>query len=326
MGHHVVIGAGPVGTATARELVAKDHEVTVASRGGRAVDHPGVRSVALDATDRDALLALTTGAEALYNCANPAYHRWSQDWPPIAAALLTAAQTTGAVLVTMSNLYGYGPVDHPMTESDPLAATGRKGRIRAGMWTEALAAHRAGRVRACEARASDFFGPEVLASHVGERVAPRLLTGRPVWVVGDPGVPHSWTYVPDVGRTLATLGTSPAAWGRAWHVPTNPPLSQRQYAEQFSQLAGAPAPTVRGLPRLALRAAGLVLPLLRELDETWYQFDRPFVMDSDAATDAFGITATPIERALTETVAWWRDRGSKAGAAVGTEVTPLRRS
>lgn len=308
MGHHVVIGAGPVGTATARELVARGHEVTVASRGGRAVDHPGVRSLALDATDVSALTELASGAEALYNCANPPYHRWPEDWPPLAAAFLAAAEATGAVLVTMSNLYGYGSVAHPMTEADPLAATGRKGRIRARMWTEALAAHRAGRLRACEARASDYFGPEVLASHVGERVVPRLLAGRSVRVVGDPDAPHSWTYVPDVGRTLATLGTSPPAWGRPWHVPSNPPLSQRQYAEQFARLAGAPAPTVRRLPRLAVRAAGLALPLLRELDETWYQFDRPFIMDSRAATDHFGITATPTERALTEAVAWWRAR------------------
>src|SRR3712207_9184932 len=62
----------------------------------------------VDASDADALTAATRGAVALYNAVNPAYHRWATDWPPVAAALLTAAERTGAVLVTMGNLYGYG--------------------------------------------------------------------------------------------------------------------------------------------------------------------------------------------------------------------------
>jgi hypothetical protein len=51
----------------------------------------------------------TEGAAVLYNSANPAYHRWPELWPPIAAALLEAAERAGAVLVTISNRYGYGP-------------------------------------------------------------------------------------------------------------------------------------------------------------------------------------------------------------------------
>ena len=73
------------------------------------------------------LTAIAGGATALYNCANPPYHRWSTDWPSLAAALLTAAERSGAVLVTMANLYGYGPVDAPMSEDTPLrSAPGTK--------------------------------------------------------------------------------------------------------------------------------------------------------------------------------------------------------
>ena len=46
----------------------------------------------------------------IYSCAGPAYPRWVTDWPPLATALLTAAERSGAVLATASNLYGYGPV------------------------------------------------------------------------------------------------------------------------------------------------------------------------------------------------------------------------
>ena len=155
---HVIFGAGPVGSGTARRLAAAGRQVRVVTRSGSGPE--GVERVAADAADPDAVAKVTAGADVVYNCVNPpSYDTWVKDWPPVAANLLAAAEDTGAVLVTMSNLYGYGPVDHPMREDDPLASTETKGRIRATMWADALAAHRAGRVRATEVRASDFFGP-----------------------------------------------------------------------------------------------------------------------------------------------------------------------
>jgi hypothetical protein len=77
----------------------------------------------------------------------------------LAASLLAAAEQTGADYVMVGNAYGYGPVDGPMTEDLPLAATTSKGRVRARMWLDAKAAHGAGRVRAAEVRAHDFLGP-----------------------------------------------------------------------------------------------------------------------------------------------------------------------
>ena len=139
---HVIVGAGPIGTATAQHLLELGHEVTVVTRSGTGPE--GTRRVAADAADRDRLTELARGAQALYNCANPRYHRWPTDWPPVAAAMLAAAEQTGAGLVTMSNLYGYGPVDVPMTEDLPLAATTVKGGVRARMWRDALAAQRTG--------------------------------------------------------------------------------------------------------------------------------------------------------------------------------------
>ena len=82
-------------------------------------------------------------------------------WPPVAAAFLAAAERSGAVLVVASCLYGYGPVDVPMVESLPDAATTKKARIRADMWADALALHEAGRIRAVEVRGSDYMGPGV---------------------------------------------------------------------------------------------------------------------------------------------------------------------
>ena len=111
---HVVVGAGPVGRATAHELVAAGHEVLLVSRSGAGPDLPGVRRAAADAADADRLVELAAGAVAIYNCVNPSdYTIWPTFWPPVAEAFLVAAERTGAVLVTASCLYGYGPVDGP---------------------------------------------------------------------------------------------------------------------------------------------------------------------------------------------------------------------
>ncbi len=298
MGRHVIVGAGSVGTATAHALIGAGHEVTLVTRSGSGPEGPGLTRVAADASDPSALAGAVGAADALYNCANPPYHRWPELWPPMAASMLEVAARAGTVLVIMDNLYAYGPVDHPMTEGDALASTGTKGRVRAAMWEVALEAHRAGRVRVTAARASDFFGPGVVETSVFFRNVDRLLAGRKVRVLGDPDVPHSWTYVPDVGRTLAVLGTDERAWGRPWHVPTVPPLTQRELAARFCAVAGGPVPTVGTYSAGTLAVAGVVSAQMRELKETRYQFDLPFVLDSSACTATFGIEATPLDEAL----------------------------
>jgi nucleoside-diphosphate-sugar epimerase len=306
MGLHVIVGAGPIGAGTALRLADAGHEVRTVTRSGRGPSHPGVENVAADAARADVLTPLVTGADAVYNCANPPYHRWATDWPPLAAALLAAAERAGAVLVTTSNLYAYGPVAHPMTEDDPLDATFTNGRVRAQMWNEAIAAHRDGRARVTEARASDFFGPGLTDSSQLGRIAPRILAGKSVRVIGNPDLPHSWTYVPDVTRALVTLGTDPRAWGHAWHVPTDAPRTQREMIDTFAALAGVASPNVGSFPHLALRAVGLVSPMVRSLREILYQVDAPFVVDSSRFTETFGPAPTPTNDALRETVASWK--------------------
>jgi nucleoside-diphosphate-sugar epimerase len=310
---HVIIGAGSVGSATARLLAERGTEVRLVSRSGTGPEATGISRVAVDAADRLALSRVAQGASAIYNCANPPYHRWATDWPPIAASLLQTATEVGAVLVTVNNLYAYGPVDHPMTERDPLAPVGIKGQVRAKMWTDALAAHQSGRVRVTEARASDYFGPGLTTtSHLGSRVVPRLLAGRPIRVLGNPDAPHSWTYVPDVARTLVVLATDPRAWGRAWHVPTSPPRSQRQVIADMAGIAGVASPSVGSVPNWILRLGGLFSPTIRELREVTYQFDRPFVLDSTLARSTFRLEPTPFPEALAMSVRWWQDREKRS--------------
>ncbi|MFD7450879.1 NAD-dependent epimerase/dehydratase family protein [Kitasatospora sp. NPDC059827] len=310
MSFHLVVGHGPAGAATTRLLAEQGHEVRVVTR----TEHPaapadGVEHLALDASDPAQLAEAARGAVAIHGCAAPPLPQWAGRWPALAAALCAAAEDSGAVLVMLGNLYGYGPVDRPMTEDLPLAATGPKGRVRAAAWEQARALHEAGRIRAVEVRASDFFGPGVTeGGHLASRAVPALLRGRPVAVLGDPDAPHSWTYLPDVARAMVEVAGEERAWGRPWHVPTAPALPVRTMVERLTAEAGTDPVPVRRLSPVLLAAGGLVSPLLRELRETRYQFDRPFVVDSTAYEAAFTVRATPLDEQLAATVAWWRER------------------
>jgi nucleoside-diphosphate-sugar epimerase len=237
-------------------------------------------------------------------------------WPPIAGALLGAAERSGAVLVTVSNLYGYGPASgslgvdgydaaHPMTEQTPLAATGSKGMVRAQMWRDALAAHEAGRVRVAEVRSSDYVGPGA-SSVLGDRLVPPLLRGRAVSVLGRADRPHTWTFTADVAAMAVLAGRDERAWGRAWHVPSGPPRTQREAIDDIARAAGIDRVRVREVPAAVLRGAGLASPLMRELIETNYQFREEFVMDSDLAQRTFGLVPTEWDAIVASVLRWYR--------------------
>ncbi|WP_354638493.1 NAD-dependent epimerase/dehydratase family protein [Kitasatospora camelliae] len=312
MSLHVVIGHGPAGAATARLLADRGHRVRVVTRRGRPAE-PGIEHLALDAASPAGLTEATRGAAAVYGCAAPPLHRWAADWPALASSLCAAAEANDAVLVMLGNLYGYGPVDGPLTEDLPLAATGPKGRVRAEVWERARALHEAGRIRAVEVRASDFFGPGVTdGGHLAARVVPRVLAGRSVSVLGDPDAPHSWTHLPDVARALVEVAGEERAWGRPWHVPTVPARSIRAMVDLLAAEAGTGPVAVRRVPPAVLGAAALFSPLLRELREVRYQFDRPFVVDATAYEAAFAVRATALEEQVAATVAWWRQRSATA--------------
>jgi len=303
----VIVGAGPVGAALASRLVAEGHRVRLLTRSGRDPGVPGVESIAVDATDGDVLTRHVAGAAVLYNCANPgAYPQWERQWPPLAASILSAAERTGAVLVTAGNLYGYGPVSGPITADAPLRPSDHKGALRARMWREALAAHEAGHVRVTEARSSDYIGPTLpVSSGLLPRYADAVLAGRPAAVFADPDQPHTWTAIEDVAETLAVLGRDERAWGAAWIVPSNPPATVRQVLRSLSEQAGAGEPRLRVVPRWLLRAGGGVVPLLREVTGVLYQFDAPFIADGSETSATFGITPRPWESLLAQTARAW---------------------
>ena len=104
MTRHVVLGAGPVARAIAAALLQRDIDVDVVSR--RAAEIPGTRGVAADILDTDRLTSIVTGAAAVYQAAQPAYHRWPEEFPALQDSVIRAVRGTDAVLVAVENLYG----------------------------------------------------------------------------------------------------------------------------------------------------------------------------------------------------------------------------
>ena len=136
---------------------------------------------------------------------------------------------------------------HPMTEATPLAATGRKGRIRARVWQDALAAHQAGRVRVTEVRAADFIGPGA-QSAMGERIVRRLGRER--------------TSRCSAAPTGRTPGRSPTTWPACWssRAPTPGPGGAPGTCRRTSRAASARSSTTSPGPPGSVRSASARSP------------------------------------------------------------------
>ncbi len=293
---HVIVGAGAVGSSTATQLAKAGEQVRLVTRSGSGPVHPNIERVAADAGDAAALTRLSKDAVAIYNCANPPYHTWPTDWPPMADAMLTAAEASGAPLAITGNLYVYGPVDRPMTEDMPLAAPTVKGRVRVKMWQDAVAAYRSGRISGVtEVRGSDYLSPRY---SVIEMAMPGLRANKTVWLPGPLDHPHTFTYTGDMAATLIALARDPRAWGQAWHVPSPAPMSMREVVAKVAEVGGFRLPRLRSYPKAAVRAAGLFDRRTREFVEMCYQWERPFVLDATLTEATFGLSATPVDEAI----------------------------
>jgi nucleoside-diphosphate-sugar epimerase len=309
---HVVFGTGPAGESIARALLTRGHRVRMVNRSGRGTA-AGVEVVAGDAYDPASVATLTAGATTVYQAAQPAYHQWVTHFLPLQRSLIAGVAQSGARLAVVENLYMYGAVDGPIHEKLPYSAHTRKGKVRAHMAQELHAAHRAGKLPTVSVRASDFYGPGVLQSALGERVFAAALAGKRAEAISQLDVPHSYTYIGDLGEALVRVAETEAAYGQAWHVPNAPALTQRELLTLLFAELGTP-PQISMVSGMVLRIVGLFIPGAREMIELLYEFQRPFIVDSSAYVATFGDHATPIRAGLRQTIAWYRQRVSPAGS------------
>jgi nucleoside-diphosphate-sugar epimerase len=308
---HVVLGAGQIGTRVAKLLTASGHRVRLVQRSRAPNQLPLVDHVSGDIKNLEFAEAVTRGAAVVYDCMNPPYHEWPELLLPIARGALHGATRAGAKLVALDCLYMYGKPGGPMREDSPLVPSSKKGALRVELAHERLSAHARGDVRVTIGRASDFFGEALPYSCWSERFFQRLYARKSGECMGDPDMPHSYTYADDVARALVTLGASDAADGKVWHLPTAPAESTRSLTNRLGRELGLEADVTR-VPRLFLRAAGLFSPFLREVLEMTYQWEVPFLLDDSRFRETFGYGATPVEAQVRSTAAWARSRFGKA--------------
>jgi len=307
---HVVFGTGQVGSALSAHLFSLGLPVRAVSRHRPSTLLEGVDWRAADVTDPEAAIDAAKGASVIYQCLNAPYTDWPKRFPPLQRGVLTAAERNDALMVTLENLYAYGPTHgRPMTEDLPLAATTVKGRARAAMTQELLAAADAGRVQIAIGRASDFFGAGVTETTLGERVFANAVAGKRADFLGNSDLLHTYSYVPDIAVGLATLGTDSRAIGQVWHLPGPETVTTRALLDLVSGEVGHPV-AVRSVPKPVMRALGVFNPTMRELVEMTYEFDEPFVLDTTKYESTFGAGGTPLLAAVTETVIWYKAQRS----------------
>lgn len=298
---HVVIGRGATASATALLLAEAGDRVRVVSRSGLGPTHPSVELIALDAVDTTALTEVTTGAATVFNLAMPAYHTWPETVPPLFGSILAATETVGADLVMLGNLYGYGPVDGVVHEDTPLAATGSKGAVRARMWTDALAAHEAGRLRVTEVRAGQFLGAGAV-SVFSLLVQSAVLASTPAKVPQELDLPHSFTAIGDAAASLVAVARDSRSWGRAWHAPVIT-TTVRTIANRLAEMADVATPQLAVLTDAEITELNDEDPFWAELFETKHMSHREFIVDDSALRTTFGLTASTLDEVLADVLA-----------------------
>jgi len=300
----VIFGLGPVGRAIMQQMTAAGRSVTIAQRSSPE-DLPALaRFVACDAIDLEAVKSATSGATAVICAIGLPYDSqgWARDWPKVMTNLLAGCEAAGARFIMVDNLYMYGPQTTPLTEDMPLTDHGVKPRVRAEITRLWQAAHAEGRVRCVAVRASDFYGPDVPQSLLGETGLAAMVKGRPAQLLGAADLPHDVAYVPDVARATLTLLEAPDdAYGQAWHVPCAPTRSLRQIFLIGADALGVPL-KLSVLPPFMLPILGLFMPVLREFKEMRFQSDRPYLVDSQKFAKRFWNDPTPFEVGIPATI------------------------
>lgn len=298
---HVVIGGGTIGGRLAKLLASHGKEVLVIARSAKSDAGSAIEYRSGDATSVEELLARAPEAKVVFNCANPPYNKWETEWPKLAGAVNEFAMQAGADLVICSNLYGYGPYDGVLTEDLPLNATWANGLARARVWEEAKALNDAGNLRVTEVRGSDYICSNE-QSRMGDRVVPYLQAGKPVQLLGALDQPHTWTDPDDVARLMMKLSEDDRSWGKPWHVPSNPPKTQREVVSDIAAALGVSKYRVSAVGKAMETILGLFNPLIRELNKGSYQFNMPFIMSSQAASETFGISAKPWHQVIEDLI------------------------
>ena len=286
---YVVFGAGQIGLPLASRLLAAGHRVRQVSRSGTAA--PGAEAYVADLSDPEQAAAAAAGAEAVVMATNPTYTQWHTHLLPLHRGALAGVKEAGARYVVLDCLYGYGVPDGPLRADSPMQPCSRKGALRKELHELYFGPEAAG-VQVAVARGADFAGPDVAEALLTGAILRGFARGGRAFVPGDGDLPRGYSFGPDVVAGLAALAQDPDAAG-VWMLPTTNTTTNELLAT-LAERAGVPGKTLP-LPTWAIRAAGWVVPMARELAEMMYQWEVPYTVDCGPMEERYGLRAATCE-------------------------------
>lgn len=208
--------------------------------------------------------------------------------PALMRKTLDGAISAGVKQVLLiGTVYPYGlPQTSPLREDHPRNPHTFKGRMRKAQEDLLMQAHSAGRIRAAVLRLPDFYGPGVEASFLHGAIK-AAAQGGTADMIGPLDRPHEFVFVPDVGPVVARLISTPAAFGRIWHLAGAGVTSQQALVEEMERQTGRKLKK-RVAGKTMLRIIGLFHPMMRELVEMHYLQTQPVIMDDSALQQLIG--------------------------------------
>jgi nucleoside-diphosphate-sugar epimerase len=307
MSLHTILGAnGTIATELIRVLQANAQQIRLVSRNPKEV--PGAEVFQADMLIRDQVFQAVKGSEIVYLLVGLEYNRkvWKSDWPVIMRNTIDACKAAAAKLIFFDNVYMYGRVRGPMTESSPYNPSSVKGKIRAEIDEMLLKEMNAGSLKAAIATSADFYGPRTGKTSVASiMIFDKMKNGKSAQWFVNAKQPHSFTYTPDAALALYMLAMNDRSYGQIWHLPTaKPALTGTEFIAIAAKYMHAKE-KVQILPKWLTSVIGIFVPIMRELGEMLYQYQFAYEFDSSKFEKAFQFKPTPYETGIKQTAEWY---------------------
>jgi len=305
MNLQTILGAGgSIGSLLARELRSYTGSIRLVSRNPQKVNETD-ELLAVDLTLPGMADKAVEGSDVVYLVIGLDYStdKWQAKWPRLMRQVIDACIKHKSRLVFLDNVYLYDEASIPhMTEISTVDPPGRKGMIRRDLVSMIMDGVRSGKLMALIARSADFYGPGIRNSLINEIVYKRMAKGSlPFWFL-NASAKHSFTFVPDAARATALLGNTDDAFNQIWHLPTdNNTLTIREIIDIFAREMNRRG-SVFEIPIWLLKMMGLFSPVLKEMIEMSYQYDRDYVFDSSKFMKRFDFRVTSYAEGIKMTV------------------------
>lgn len=301
-----ILGAGgSIGIELAKYLKEYTTDIRLVNRNPKKVN-PTDTLFAADLTDRGSVFKAIEGSHITYVTIGFPYSvkMWSQLWVPFIQNVIDACLEYNSKLVFLDNVYAIGGnnVNH-ITESSPVSPTSTKGEIRAEV-DRIILDHVANKnLQAIIARAPDFFGGTARDNSIPiNLIYNNLVKGKKAQWFCNVNVVHTMGYVPDLAKGTALLGNTSDAYNQVWNLPCDPEkITGEAWIKLFAEAMGT-TNKYMVLPNWLVKGMGIFIPVLKEVAEMNYQYDRDYYFDSTKFNRYFNFTPTPNAVAVKQAV------------------------